>query len=801
MSIRELPFHALAASNGLRTNFRPEENAKAFMLQCQNMETYDEFNSLGQVPGSTRVSAQHSGAVKSLHYFEYNALDGPRTREAISLDASGTLRKINSDLSLTTLTTGLVAEPLCSATMLDRIHFSSKSQVALVTGGVKYDGSNVRSWGIIAPGARIVVKQAIDAASDFTGSTDVTKTTDTATKKDTVASVRVDKTGTATTESYIERSGLTMNVSDGGDTLAVWLFIPGGALQKLATSGTAVEIRMGGASLTNSNSYNFGVGRLIQGWNLLTFNRTTPSATTGTGATLSSIVVIRFRLVFSSAAQTQTGFRWDRFYGTDSGKPTAALGAVGLVNTTVRYRVTYLTENGLESNAGPVSNTIVATLDIVGLTGIPVSQDSQVIARRIYRDNGLDSIYLFVTQIDNNVDTTFNDNVADASLGSSQPPLAGDEFFDNSPPEPMRDCVVFDNRVYAISAVDGFTVLVSNVSGPEGFPIVNQLQFEEDLIGVSADQLGVLVYSTDKVFVLLGDGTTANPFRALQASDESGLNGFRAKAQVKGQNITVRKDQAFFLQPTDPWFVNYDIHDLFKALDKSELPNMHIAHDRARFRVVFFARSAAAGTYDRIFSYQYGTSGRVQIDDTGGSVDVEDLRKGGWRSMSLPTTIDPQCSAVVERTATRPELWIGGGDGYVYWLGDPTALNWAKALTTEAIDAIAEFCPVPIGLNVDGRGEPRYLKTNGTFGAGATWTTTVTLLNDAESEEIANVSFDTTYGTSARSAVESIPGIGAHGEWCTVKLRNANASEAGTFRSVVLSYVPRGDFRGTRAAA
>jgi hypothetical protein len=801
LSLRELPFHELAVANGLRTNFRPEENPKLFLLQCQNMETFGEFNSLGQTPGSTRVSAQHSGALASLHYFEYNALTGPRTRESISLDASGTLRKINADLSLTTLTTGLVAEPLCAATMLDRIHFSSRNQLALTTGGLKYDGSNVRPWGVVAPGARIVVKQAIDSASDFTGSTDVTKSTDTSTKKDTVASVRVDKTGTATTEAYIERSGLAMDVSDGGDGLAVWLFIPGGALQKLATSGTAIEVRMGGASLTNSSSFTFGVGRLIQGWNLLTFNRTAASATTGTGATFSTIVVIRFRIIFSSSAQTQTGFRWDRFYGTDSGKATAAVGAATGPTGQLRYRVTYLTENGLESNAGAVSNTITVTNQKGSLTGIPVSQDSQVIARRIYRDLNLDSVYLFVTQIDNNVDTTFTDSVLDASLGSGQPPLAGDTFLDNSPPEPFRDCVVFDNRIYAISAVDGFTVLVSNVSGPEAFPIVNQLQFEEDLIGISADQLGVLVYSTEKVFVLVGDGTTADPFRAIQASDESGLNGFRAKAQVKGQNLTVRKNQAFFLQPADPWFLNYDILDLFTALDESERANMHIAHDRARFRVVFFARSAPAGTYDRIFVYQYGTRGSTQIDDTGGSVDAEDLRKGSWRTMSLPSTVDPRCSAIVERTATKPELWVGGGDGYVYWIGDPSAIDWAKALTTELIDAIVEFSDVPIGRNVDGRGEPRFLKTNGVFGAGATWTTTITLLTAPEGEEIANVSFTTTYGSGSRSPVESIPPIGAHGEWVRVKLRNNTAGEGGTFRSVVLSFIPRVDFRGTRSAA
>jgi len=82
------------------------------------------------------------------------------------------------------------------------------------------------------------------------------------------------------------------------------------------------------------------------------------------------------------------------------------------------YFVTYVTAIG-ETNAG--SNLIVGTTTgntTVNLTGIPVSSDPRVTARKIYRTKvgGTSDNQFFLATINNNTTTTYTDSIADASL-------------------------------------------------------------------------------------------------------------------------------------------------------------------------------------------------------------------------------------------------------------------------------------------------------------------------------------------------------------------------------------------------
>ena len=86
------------------------------------------------------------------------------------------------------------------------------------------------------------------------------------------------------------------------------------------------------------------------------------------------------------------------------------------------------------------------------LSAIPVSSDTQVISRRIYRDLNGDRIYLFVAQIDDNSTTTYADNTADTARGTAQPPLAGDELIDHSVPGRCYAASVHEGRVIAVDA-------------------------------------------------------------------------------------------------------------------------------------------------------------------------------------------------------------------------------------------------------------------------------------------------------------------------------------------------------------
>lgn len=110
-----------------------------------------------------------------------------------------------------------------------------------------------------------------------------------------------------------------------------------------------------------------------------------------------------------------------------SSAPTAAAGTVsGSLDTSAvyQYKVTYVTGFG-ESlpNASAASVTTTST-GSVELTAIPVSADTNVIQRKIYRTVGGGTSFLLLATIDDNSTTTYTDTIADGSLGAAVPTVA-----------------------------------------------------------------------------------------------------------------------------------------------------------------------------------------------------------------------------------------------------------------------------------------------------------------------------------------------------------------------------------------
>ena len=105
---------------------------------------------------------------------------------------------------------------------------------------------------------------------------------------------------------------------------------------------------------------------------------------------------------------------------------TAALsGVAGNINNgTHIYKITFITDTG-ETLPGTVSNTITVTDNTVNgqvsLTNIPVSAQSSVRSRKIYRQFNGAGDYKLLTTIANNTATTFTDNVANATLTTVAP--------------------------------------------------------------------------------------------------------------------------------------------------------------------------------------------------------------------------------------------------------------------------------------------------------------------------------------------------------------------------------------------
>jgi hypothetical protein len=173
--------------------------------------------------------------------------------------------------------------------------------------------------------------------------------------------------------------------------------------------------------------------------------------------------------------------RWDGFTGTaepagliapTTGVTAGGSGVGSLTGTYIAY-VSYIRADGFESALSPVSGTfLLASNAQVDYSAIPVSPDSRVVARRIYRntDGQLLTVYRDV-QIDNNFATTATSTTADLLLAQDTAFALFDnqgisQTANNSPPLDVYAYVQFHlGFVFAAGSVDYAEGSVEAVAG------------------------------------------------------------------------------------------------------------------------------------------------------------------------------------------------------------------------------------------------------------------------------------------------------------------------------------------------
>jgi hypothetical protein len=100
--------------------------------------------------------------------------------------------------------------------------------------------------------------------------------------------------------------------------------------------------------------------------------------------------------------------------------PVVADGAAGLVTAgTHRWAVTF-TKVGQESALGPFTSFASAGTVHCSLTAVPVSPDATVTGRSVYKTIAAGTTdYRLIGSIADNTTTTFDDNLADATLNAN----------------------------------------------------------------------------------------------------------------------------------------------------------------------------------------------------------------------------------------------------------------------------------------------------------------------------------------------------------------------------------------------
>lgn len=130
--------------------------------------------------------------------------------------------------------------------------------------------------------------------------------------------------------------------------------------------------------------------------------------------------------------------------------PVAATAPTGTVLTgDYQWKVTYVNSQSVEGDVSISTSTLTVAGQNAILTSIPVAPQSWgVSARRIYRNtNAAPTTFKRVAEISDNTTTTYEDGVADASLGVTAPT-------DNGVPPSYQGIVSHQNRLWMVTGTD-----------------------------------------------------------------------------------------------------------------------------------------------------------------------------------------------------------------------------------------------------------------------------------------------------------------------------------------------------------
>ncbi len=171
---------------------------------------------------------------------------------------------------------------------------------------------------------------------------------------------------------------------------------------------------------------------------------------------------------------------------------SVATGAAGNPNGAYQYKITFVNTQSVESDVGPVNSTITVASTRVELTNIPTGAQSWgVSARNLYRTEAGGSTFKRLATISDNATTTYSDNIADASLGTTAPT-------DNGVPPLYSTIVYHQNRLFMNDPSNPNFVWFTNLGEPYTVASTNFLQIGD----ATSDLVKSLAVYDNSVLVL-----------------------------------------------------------------------------------------------------------------------------------------------------------------------------------------------------------------------------------------------------------------------------------------------------------
>ncbi len=754
-----LPYLDIKGWQGLYTKSTPEALKAEQLRVCQNVDFFEEYGALAKIRGSSRVLNQahtEGGVAKNISWIDfYKApdLDGTILRHTL-VAAGTTLGRIDGG-NITTLLTGRTTDLFHTADRLDRFMYISNYNPDRVGEGdalVKYDGAVMTRWGVEAPGGKETVIDAFDDASSWT-SENVTLTNQSNATVGHVtwdgSAIRLDHGFYTSGQFFIEKNhnefypqgDERQNEDAVRNRISFFAYLPRGTLTASLTSPTDTGFRTNGpvlsvyvspdanTTLDNSWQFDFSNGNLSEGWNKINLNFTAGKPGGGHSAAPAGqhfghfypeeqvIKHTKFQFYLQTNATTVSGIRLDRYEEFDEGAPVNKVSGSGSITGVYSYKIVYVSKYGQLSNAGPKSvDVIAASHGQIDLTRIPLSPDSQVVARRLYRTVGNGSVWLFLDEILDNVTTTYTDTTADGSLSNETPPQAGDFSDDNFVPPKAGIVKVWKKTVFmAGDPQNPYTLYFSEDNEPESFPLINSFELDAKITAIYESYAGLVIETETGKWQLIGD----NPDYSLDKIVEGmGCVGRRAAGTARLIGYAVDRDGMRLFDLSDTKKISEPIRDKYDdstIINKLNIELIHTVHSKSKNCIMQF-NPDSDGVYSSIFLYQY---------------PIDQVETGYWTLIDTPSAANLNFldATEIEDANGDFQLLVGGADGMVYRLFDPASKNWVdSAGTTYAIDTQIETPYMRLGIlgmeveQATGRIKPHSLEMKIGDDDAATWT-------------------------------------------------------------------------------
>ena len=199
-------------------------------------------------------------------------------------------------------------------------------------------------------------------------------------------------------------------------------------------------------------------------------------------------------------------------------QPDAVVTPGGPLTGTYYYYVTFGDAAGYESNPSPISVSVFPVGASVNLSAIQVSAEPNVVKRRIYRGGGTQDAILFISDIPDNVTTTFTDNVDELTALDLDEEL----FLDNDVAPAARGVVgPYFGKLIAWSTVEHPARMYwTPTARPAAWPGANDNAAgnwvdcgsgDDEILIITNHNRYLVIYKQRSIWRLIGDPDTNDP--------------------------------------------------------------------------------------------------------------------------------------------------------------------------------------------------------------------------------------------------------------------------------------------------